>query len=108
MVSSRTIPVDIRSLGRGRWVSDDVMDVTCTLLAPHLAPGVRLIPSYMLHSLLSGGELAETRWAPLLSAHTILMPVVRESHTGICFSAPLVPVQWERSTRWGPMGKMAW
>jgi hypothetical protein len=31
------------------------MDVTCTLLAPHLAPGVRLVPSYMLHSLLSGG-----------------------------------------------------
>ena len=64
MVSSRTIPVDIRSLGRGRWVSDAVMDVTCTLLAPHLAPGLRLIPSYMLHSLLSGGDLAVRRWAP--------------------------------------------
>ena len=80
MVSSRTIPVDIRSLGKGRWVSDAVMDVTCTLLAPHLAPGLRLIPSYMLHSLLSGGDLAARRWAPLLSAQDILMPVVRENH----------------------------
>ena len=80
MVSSRTVPVDIRSLGRGRWVSDVVMDVTCTLLAPHLAPGVRLVPSYLLHSLLSGGDLAVRRWAPLLTAQAILMPVVRENH----------------------------
>jgi hypothetical protein len=56
------------------------MDVTCTLLAPHLAPGVRLVPSYMLHSLLSGGDLAERRWSPLLSARTILIQVVREGH----------------------------
>jgi len=80
MVSSRTVPVDIRSLGRGRWVSDEVMDVTCTLLAPHLAPGVRLIPSYLLHSLLSGGDLAVRRWAPLLAAQSILLPVVHENH----------------------------
>ena len=91
MVSSRTISVDIRSLGGSCWVADGVMDVTCTLLAPHLAPGVRLIPSYMLHSLLSGGELAERRWAPLLSAHAILIPGV----TNTCFSALRVPVQWE-------------
>ena len=88
MVSSRTIPVDIRSLGRGRWVSDEVMDVTCTLLAPHLAPGVRLIPSYMLHSLLSGGDLAVRRWAPLLSAQAILMPVVRENHWYLLLCSP--------------------
>ena len=92
MVSSRSIPVDIRSLGMGCWVSDGVMDVTCSLLAPHLAPGVRLIQSYWLHSLLSGGDLAVRRWAPLLFAQAILMPVVRENHWYLLHCTPATRV----------------